>query len=150
MILDVVSEFKRYAGLHPRFAEAFDFLARPDLGALSPGRHSVDGDLLYVSIDQSEGRTHEGARLEAHRRYIDVQFTIEGHEEIGWLPLSMCEKPTDSFDVARDIIFFEDRPSTWLVVPPGRFAIFFPQDAHAPLGGQGVLKKAIAKIAVAA
>jgi biofilm protein TabA len=148
VILDVLSESERYAGLHPRFAQAFQFLARADLAALPPGRHNLDGDFLYVSIDQSEGRSHEGAHLEAHRRYIDVQFTIEGHEEIGWLPLSLCRTPADSFDVTRDIIFFEDRPSTWLAVPPGRFAIFFPQDAHAPLGGQGLLKKAIAKIAV--
>jgi beta-galactosidase beta subunit len=33
-------------------------------------------------------------------------------------------------------------------VPRGSFAIFFPEDAHAPLAGRGALTKAIVKIAV--
>ena len=148
MILDVLSESGRYIALHQRFAAAFAFLGRKDLGELAAGRYSIEGERLYVSIDHREGRAHDGARLEAHRRYIDIQYTIEGAEEIGWLPLSLCETPAAPFDTDRDIIFFADRPSSWLTVPPGRFAIFFPNDAHAPLAGHGILKKAIAKIAV--
>jgi beta-galactosidase beta subunit len=36
---------------------------------------------------------------------------------------------------------------TWVAVPPGSFAIFFPHDAHAPLGGEGRVKKAVVKVA---
>ena len=54
----------------------------------------------------------------------------------------------EAFDAAKDITFFHDRPECWLSVPAGRFAIFFPEDAHAPLAGRGTLKKAIVKIAV--
>ena len=148
MILDTLSESHRYAVLHPAFAKAFEFLARPDLGALAPGRHVLDGDALYVSVDVKEGRGRDGARLEAHRRYIDIQCTIDGSEEIGWLPVGACRGPVGTLDEAKDIVFFEDRPTTWLSVPPGRFAIFFPEDAHAPLAGRGPLKKAIVKVAV--
>lgn len=148
MILDVLSQSGRYTRLHAQFERAFTFLARTDLSALAPGRHVLDGDLLYVSIDQKEGRGRERARLEAHRRYIDIQFTVDGEEEIGWMPISDAARPMGLFDTSRDIIFFEDRPTSWLSVPPGRFAIFFPEDAHAPLAGQGLLKKAIVKIAV--
>jgi beta-galactosidase beta subunit len=45
-------------------------------------------------------------------------------------------------------MFFRDRPDSWLSLPAGRLAIFFPDDAHAPLAGRGTLKKAIVKIAV--
>jgi YhcH/YjgK/YiaL family protein len=147
MILDVLRLSRRYSSLYPQFDRAFAFLSRGDLASLAPGRHVIDGELLYVSIDQKEGRGHEGARLESHRKYIDVQFTIAGKEEIGWMPLSACGRPIGLFDSARDIIFYEDRPTTWLAVPPGRFAVFFPEDAHAPLAGRGLLTKAIAKIA---
>jgi biofilm protein TabA len=149
MILDTLSQCDRYISLHPAFLRAFEFLRRPDLGLLEPGRHTIEADSLYVSIDQKEGRGHDGARLEAPRRYIDIQLTIAGAEEIGWLPLESCGTPLGAFDEVKDIVFYEDRPRTWVPVPPGRFAIFFPGDAHAPLAGQGLLKKAIAKIAVA-
>ena len=150
MILDTLAQRDLYRELHPGLAAAFDFAAAHDLGSLAPGRHAIDGDRLYLSIDHTEGRGRAGARLESHRRYIDIQFTIDGHEEIGWRPLAECCKPVAPFDEHRDIRFYDDPPESWAAMPPGRFAIFFPGDAHAPLAGVGLLKKAIFKIAVAA
>ena len=146
MILDTLAQAHRYTALHPDFGRAFAFLTGSNLKLLAPGRHFIDGDRLYVSVDRKDGRDREGARLEAHRRYIDIQFTIEGNEEIGWRPTAECQQPAGEFDEAKDIIFFEDRPTTWLAVKPGRFAIFFPDDAHAPLAGHGTLNKAIVKV----
>jgi biofilm protein TabA len=149
MIADAVAHAGAYFGLHPAFPRAFELLARGDVSSLAPGRHPIDGDRLYISIGHDDGRGRDGARLEAHRRYIDIQLTLDGAEEIGWLPLSQCRRPAAPFDEDKDIGFFEDRPETWIALPPGRFAIFFPQDAHAPLAGRGTLKKAIVKIAAA-
>jgi YhcH/YjgK/YiaL family protein len=148
LILDTLELCERYRHLHPGFATAFDVATSRDLGALAPGRHLIDGDRLYLSIDHTEGRGRLGARLESHRRYIDIQLTIAGDEEIGWRPLSQCRAPAAPFDEPRDIRFYNDAPDSWLAVPAGRFAIFFPEDAHAPLGGTGLLRKAIFKIAV--
>lgn len=148
MILDTLAHAARYAGMHAGFARAFEFLETTDLSALASGRHDIDGDRMYVSIDHKDGRGEEGARLEAHRRYIDIQFTIDGDELIGWMPLARCTSPDDAFDDTKDVGFFADRPTTWVSVPPGSFTIFFPHDAHAPLAGHGRLHKAIVKIAV--
>jgi biofilm protein TabA len=60
---------------------AFAFLRTTDLPALAPGRHQIDGDRLYASIDRLSGRGLAGARLECHRRQIDIQLTIEGMSE---------------------------------------------------------------------
>lgn len=148
MIIDVSAHWRRYTPLHPLFDRAFRFLADNDLRSFEPGRHGVDGDRLYLSIDHVPGRGREGARLEAHRRYIDIQYTIEGDEEIGWMPLTACGAAAGPFDETKDVGFFDARPVTWLAVPAGTFAIFFPDDAHAPLGGHGALKKAIMKVAL--
>ena len=148
MVLDTLDNALRYTGLHPGFPRAFAFLAATDLAALPPGRHTIDGDRIYVSIDHKDGRGRDGARLEAHRRYIDIQVTIDGNEEIGWMPLATCESASGRFDESKDVGFFDVPVTTWLAVPRGAFAIFFPDDAHAPLAGRGPLKKAIVKIAV--
>jgi biofilm protein TabA len=150
VILDTLAHAARYAPMHAGFARAFEFLATADLDALPPGRREIDGDRIYVSIDHTEGRGEDGARLEVHRRYIDIQYTIAGDELIGWMPLARCAAPDGAFDEAKDVGFFADRPSTWAAVPPGSFTIFFPHDAHAPLAGQGRLRKAIVKVAVVA
>jgi len=152
MILDTLGNSTRYAALHPGFAQAFAFLKHAEWAKMSSAsgdrerqtlRHLLDGDRVYV-----EGRGRAGARLEAHRRHIDIQFTIEGNEEIGWRSLSGCAQPAGPFDDERDVGFFSDAPETWVSVPPGTFAIFFPDDAHAPLAGRGTVKKAIVKIAI--
>ena len=157
MVVDTLRNCARYAPLHPEFATAFEFLARADWGQLAAGsqaaerhsvRHAIDGERMYVSLDHVDGRGRDGARLEAHRRHIDIQFTIDGVEQIGWKPLADCTRPAGPFDAERDVGFFADRPDTWLSVPAGAFAIFFPDDAHAPLGGLGLVKKAIVKIAI--
>lgn len=146
MILDRFELRGRYVSLHPLFAPAFEFLASTDILALPSGRHDIVPDRVYVSVDRAEGRGRAGGRLEAHRRCIDIQATFEGHEEIGWRPLAACDGPVEPYDPVRDIAFFDERPDTWLAVPRGCFAIFFPEDAHAPLAGTGAVTKAVVKV----
>ena len=127
MVLDVLAQSARYAHLHPAFARAFAFLHETDLAALGPGRHEIDGDAIYLSIDHVDGRGREGARLESHRAHIDIQLTIAGDEQIGWRPLAACESPDGAFDASRDIGFYRDRPDTWLAVPAGTLRSSFPR-----------------------
>jgi YhcH/YjgK/YiaL family protein len=148
MIIDAGAFCHDYKSLHPLLERAFRHLADTDLRRLAPGRHPVDGDRMYLSIDHVHGRGRDRARLEAHRRYIDVQYTIEGDEEIGWMPLASCGPMAGPFDADKDVGFFDTRPTSWLAVPEGTFVVFFPQDAHAPLAGRGALKKAVMKVAV--
>lgn len=147
MVIDLLAGADRYAELHPSFARAFEFLRSTDLLGLAPGRHPIDGDRIFVSIDRADGQERAGARLEYHRAHIDIQLTLQGDEQIGWMPLAACRTPDGPFDLSRDIGFYQDRPATWLALPPGTFAIFFPEDAHAPLAGSGAVRKAIVKIA---
>jgi YhcH/YjgK/YiaL family protein len=148
MVVDTLANASRYAALHPFFARAFRFLTDTDLAALPTGRNEIEGDEMFVIIDRKDGRGRGGARLEAHRRYIDIQYTVHGEEEIGWTPLSACASPAGAFDATKDLVFFDDPSSCWISVPRGSFAIFFPEDAHAPLAGMSALTKAIVKIAL--
>ena len=148
VILDSLANAARYETLHPRFAAAFAWLRDADPAALTLGRHDVDGDNLYVNCDVKEGRTREGAQLETHRRTIDIQYTVDGSDEIGWLPAAACREVSAEYDEVKDIARFADAPAGWVTVPAGTFAIFFPEDGHAPLGGTGTIRKLIAKVAV--
>lgn len=145
MVLDQLAHASRYARLHPLFARAFEALA--NVRTLTESRCDLDGDRLYVLLQSEDGRGHKGARLEAHRRYIDIHLTIDGIDEIGWSPLAAC-RPATEFDTEKDIGFFDDRPHVWVTLPPGHVAIFFPTDAHAPLGGLGKCQKAVVKVEI--
>jgi len=146
MILDRLIRADQYTSLHKGFAAAFKYLRRPDLSTVPVGRHEIIEDFVYVLISKDESRG-PAARLESHRKYIDVQYVISGDEKIGWRPTEGLTS-TGDYEVARDIQFFSDEPSAWFGLKPGEFAIFLPTDAHAPLAGSGAIHKAVVKVAV--
>jgi YhcH/YjgK/YiaL family protein len=148
MILDSLNNAKPYLALHPRFAQVFEFLCTMDLKALAPGKYVIDGDNLFAIVEACAGRTRAEAKLECHRRYIDIQLVLEGVDEMGWKPVAECMDPATDYDEARDIRFFKDTPSSWIATPPGKFCIFFPEDAHAPLVSSGHIRKVVMKVAV--
>ena len=148
MILSTLSESGRYAALHPLFPRAFEFIRNTDLLALAPGRYPIVGEQLFVIVENVAGRTREAAKLECHRKYIDIQLVLEGVDEMGWKALADCVDPVSDYSAEKDIRFFHDAPAAWIATPPGAFCIFFPEDAHAPLVSAGHIRKAIFKIAV--
>jgi len=150
MILANLSQSARYATLHPLFPRVFDYIRDTDLYALQPGRYPIVGDELIAIVEHVHGRTREMARLEAHRRYIDIQLVLDGVDEMGWKPLADCYNPVSDYNAEKDIQFFHDAPASWVATPPDAFCIFFPEDAHAPLVASGEIRKVIFKIAVQA
>lgn len=147
MVFDLVCHASRYEPLHPGFAAALRWLAKPELPRLSAGRHEIEGQRLFALINRDPGKGRLAARLESHRRYIDIQITLAGDEEIGYRPVADCSAPQVPFLPDNDVAFYAEPPDSWLAVPPGRFAIFFPADAHAPLAGVGELHKIVVKVA---
>lgn len=148
MILTSISQSDRYSMLHPLFRHAFSYVRDTDLLTFAPGRHHIVGDDLIAIVELVPGKTKEMARLEAHRRYIDIQLVLEGDEQMGWKPLADCHNPLSEHSMEKDIRFFHDAPASWIAVPPDHFCIFFPEDAHAPLISSGMVRKVIFKVAV--
>ncbi|GAB6040584.1 YhcH/YjgK/YiaL family protein [Endothiovibrio diazotrophicus] len=148
MILATLADAARYAPLHPLFAEAFRFLAHPDLAQLPEGRHPIKGERLFAIVAKGAARPREEAPLEVHRRYIDIQYVIAGNDEMGWRPLGDCTDPAGAYDEERDLLFFRDAPRAWFTVRPGDYALFLPGDAHAPMTGSGEIHKVVVKVAV--
>jgi YhcH/YjgK/YiaL family protein len=149
MIYDTLANADRYASLHSLFPQAFEFLRSTDLASLAPGRYPIEGEQLFAIVEYAAGRSREEARLECHRKYIDIQLVLEGTDEMGWKPVRDCHELLADYSPEKDIQFFSDAPASWIVAPPGAFCLFFPEDAHAPLVGNGEIRKVILKIAVA-
>jgi YhcH/YjgK/YiaL family protein len=148
MILDRLENADLYAKLHPAFAKAFAFLRSDKVTSLEPGRHELDGDRLFVLLATTPGRGHAGAKLEAHRKYIDIQYVVRGTDEIGWRPTKQCLEVESAYNDERDVAFWHDAPESWSTLVAGSFVILYPHDAHAPLGGAGDVSKAVIKVAV--
>jgi biofilm protein TabA len=146
MILDKIGQAERYFSLNPGFPAAFAFLRRTDLAELPDGRYEVDGEKVYALVQRRVGKRPEDGRLEAHQKYIDIQFVLAGVDHMGWKSLPDCEQIEKPYDQAKDVVHFADRPAVWITVEPGGFGLFFPEDAHLPLIGEGEIHKVVIKV----
>jgi len=147
MILDNLDNAEKYYPLNPHFRKAFEFLKNTDLYSLE-GRVEVDADNVFVLVFKTHGEGHEGAEIEMHHKYIDIQFGLGGVNEFGWKPADECINVSKPFSEEDDYGFWSDEPDVWIKVKPGQYAIFFPEDGHTPKGGTGDLHKVLVKVKV--
>jgi YhcH/YjgK/YiaL family protein len=146
MIIDTLSNASKYYNSHPRFAKAFEYILRQDMEKIEPGKYPIDGTDLHASVSLKEGVTVQEAKFEAHNNYIDIQVCPTGSEELGWKPRDTCKNPIGEYNAEKDVIFYSDLPDTFFVLHAGQFAIFFPEDVHAPMIGSGPIKKLVVKV----
>lgn len=98
-------------------------------------RVSIDGDKVYAQASSYNTSPLSGARLEAHRRYIDVQYVYTGAEQVmvDGLEAAKANNSKAIYDEAKDIVFY---PMTDTAQPLRLTAdwilVLFPEDAHAP------------------
>lgn len=148
MILDSLENSEQYNCVHPLFDKAFDFIKRTDFSQLEDGKIETDDPRLYFTVARLRGKDPQDAVLESHKQYIDIQAPLVGVESIGWKAGDELMIISEPYDRDKDIMFYHDYPTTYSKLYPGQFAVYFPEDGHAPGIGQGDIRKVIAKIAV--
>lgn len=147
MILDSLKNAALYYGVSPRMKKAFELMASTDWTTVEPGIHELDGRDIYVNVMERGLKTKEAAKLEVHDEYIDIQMLVTGKcESFGWSERCNLTQPQGEFNREKDIQLFDDVPQTYYTLYPGQFTVLFPEDGHAPMVGEGVVRKIIFKV----
>lgn len=146
MIIDTLDNLNKYAALNPLFADVIEFLNSHDIQTLEAGKYPIKDKNLFMNLQVAAGRSKEAAFLETHIEMIDIQIPISCAETFGYTPL--CDLPDFEYNTEKDITKYGDtKPQTYVTVNPGQFAIFFPQDGHAPcITDEPEIRKAIFKV----
>jgi biofilm protein TabA len=149
MIIDTLANAEKYYGLHKSFKAAFEYLNSHDLGALEDGKFDI-ADGVKAIVSNNEGKTAEvaGQKFECHNKNIDIQLCVHGNETIGWKPREKCNVTKDGYNEEKDITFFDHAPDMYFGLTDGQFVIFFPEDVHAPMIGEGLIKKLVLKVRI--
>ena len=127
--------------------KAFELIASTDWTTVEPGIHELDGRDIYVNVMERELKKKPDAKLEVHNEYIDIQVLISGEaESFGWSERKDLRLPQAEFNAEKDIQFFDDEPQTYYTLRPGQFTVLFPEDGHAPMVGEGTVRKIIVKV----
>lgn len=147
MIVDTLENFGKYVSLNPLFSKIEEYIANNDLSAHDLGKVEICGSDLFANYCVAKGKTVAEARLETHDMMIDVQIPLSCPETMGYTPRK--DLPEESYDASKDITFYEGGAQQYVTVYPGMFAIFFPQDGHAPcVSEENEIQKVIFKVKV--
>ena len=150
MVIDKLSEINKYASLHPRFAKAIDYIVTNNLLIAEPGTLLVDGEDIKAIIMEGNcvPKGESLAGFECHNTYIDIQIVLKGKETVGWRARTSCTMPKAEYSLEKDVLFYADAPTLFFELQAGMFSIYFPEDVHAPMIGEGPIKKVVMKVRV--
>jgi len=145
--LSTFNEEKR--SLPKGYEKWIQYLAELDTDSLKLGKYDLDEDnyMIVVEVDTDAPNIRQ---LEAHHKFADIQFVIEGREKIGYQSITqmgnLLEKESN---VANDIYFYDSKfEDTVITMTKGTYAILLPSDAHRTLCNWSNKSERVKKIIV--
>lgn len=144
MIFDKWSNLKYYQHLLPVFKE----IKNIDFFHLEPGKYDLkDGNFFIIE----KSNLQSSMSFEAHKEYLDIHLPLKIAEKIAF-SLQPFERITEAYDIKKDIMFGKVKSNYYqLIVNPGEFILFWPQEIHAPkiqVDEKAEQKRAIIKIKI--
>lgn len=147
MIFDTLENIKNYEGLG-RVYTALEFLSKTDFTKMELGRYELSGDDIFYMVQRYE-TDPDKMISEAHKKYIDIQFMVDGEEIIGVAPIS-CEKTETEAKPENDVWFYECKTEP-LTLIKNSFMVLYPNDLHCPgvaVDGAKACHKVVVKVKV--
>ncbi len=150
MIIDTIANASKYFSFHPLFEKAFAFIEETDLANAPDGKSDIAEGLKAI-FSNKPGVPAEAsvAKFECHNNNIDIQLCINGVETIGWKPREKCVLENGGYNSEKDVQLYNEQPDMYFQLTNGQFAIFFPEDVHAPMiGERSDIKKLVIKVKI--
>lgn len=130
MIADNLKNAEFYYNLGEKYRIALEYLQKTDLKSTPNGKYSIKGEEIFAIVQEYTTKPESEGRLEAHRKFTDIQYIVEGEEKLGYAHIDDFSATTE-FDTEKDIIFGTGKAS-FIQAKEGDFLLFAPQDAHMP------------------
>lgn len=131
MIFDTINKASFYFALSPNLRKGLEFLLNSENYKNLPlGKTIIDGDNVFVLVQEYDTKPFNEDMWEAHKKYFDIQFIIEGYEEI---KVSRIENmtPNTPYHVEGDYWLFTGN-GQGIHIAPNQFIILSPEDVHQP------------------
>jgi len=153
MVIDRLEHAEQYAPLGKGIAQVLRwFMAYTDDGADLPARTELVPGEIFINGVNYVSQEKQEQQLEAHQRFVDVMYVVEGEERIFYQPFCETACVTMPYDAQKECALARlDADAATQRFSAGHFLIFFPQDGHlaAQLWDKPCkVRKFIAKVAV--
>ncbi len=145
MIIEKVENLSRY-----KLAEGklIDFIKNFDASKYTKGRFEIDGDTFFGIGLEYETKSAEDCLWEAHRKYIDVHWILEGEEKVEVVDINQT-KVTKAYDAEHDYALFNGVAENVICMEKGQILVLYPNEVHKTsisVKDQNLVKKIVFKI----
>ncbi|HSV26374.1 MAG TPA: YhcH/YjgK/YiaL family protein, partial [Sedimentisphaerales bacterium] len=105
MIVDRLENAGLYEAIFSKLTRGLALLKDKSLAERPDGTYEAEGREIYYIVQRYVTRPFAEGRLEAHRKYIDIQFIAAGEEVFGYAPLATLREKT-GYDDEKDVAFY--------------------------------------------
>jgi YhcH/YjgK/YiaL family protein len=130
VIVDSAGNIGLYGNLDIRLTRALTLLVETDFRVAELGKREVEGSSLFFIVQAYETKAREKGVWESHRKYLDVQYVVEGTEKIGWAATALLSV-MQPYNLEKDVTLYEG-DGDFIVMRPGMFIVLWPHDGHMP------------------
>lgn len=133
MIFDKMNNISDYFDELPLLKKVADFVDEFNKNKLDDGTYEIDGKCVFAMVQsyRTKQQTPE-MMFEAHKKYIDLQYIINGIEKIRWASLDKVELVEEKYSSGGDIAFYEGDAMFDFTLTKNTFLLLYPSDAHLP------------------
>lgn len=133
MIFDKINNCEDYYDDYPDMKLIKEFVDKFNKDGMADGTYEIDGRRVFAMIQsyKTKAQTPE-MMFEAHKKYIDVQYIVQGIERIRWASLDKVDLVKEEYSKGNDIAFYEGDAQFDFTLTKGTFLFLTPNDAHLP------------------
>lgn len=136
-ITDKKELYRQYRLNASEWRAALEFLKRDDLASLNPGKYQLTPRGTYANVQvlktvKERKALKKGGRFENHRKYVDIQYVLDGKELILLSGLDQMGKRLEEYSAENDVEFFAGDDFTPVEMNDTTYVIAFPGEPHIP------------------
>ncbi len=151
MIFDKLENLKIYENIKPYAEQIVSFIEQVRQKGIVEGQYALDGNRLFAIVQSYETKDWIDGKMEAHEKYADLQYIVDGEERI-YVDFSDELEIEEDRTPKEDIIFYKKKENYgYNILNRGKFGYYAPQDAHMPCmknEEKRAVRKIVFKIAV--
>lgn len=152
MIIGQLKKFYESDSLQKELNEAINYLKKTDFSKMAKGKYTINGDKIFLILDEYETKPKNEKKAEVHKKYIDIQYMISGTELVGAGFFDNGNEIFEEYLEEKDRALYTTVHNEFeILLSKGMFAIFFPADIHRPgcqYKSKENVRKAIVKVQV--
>ncbi len=148
MIYDHIKNIGLYKGLTPALDTALDYISAAKM-PLENGTTMLENGVKVI-VSEYMTKLEEPKGYEAHLKFLDIQYVLDGEEGVKISPLEYL-KPCTEYNVEKDRTNYYETDAPVLTIGNGYFVVVWPDDAHMPcmaVGESKLVKKITVKVPV--